>query len=524
MMTRGVIFRMLNVVGRPWRGALAAVGAGIWIVAGALTSGGSGTALAAPQPPDLGDVVPICWGVNDDTTELLRFSLSKVNPLPPAVLQLSQLYQGEGMAYRASTHSLAIFTSPARPGEPPMTAHLWYYDLETNTETMTPTQLPGHVDAAAIWVDPSDPNREEMFIVVGADLYQIDPDTAAIIDGPHVLPGIGGSSGGLAFDPHTGEMWMTDDFPEAALYRIERPSFTAVKVVDIRWPDGGRPDAESLDFGAGGELYTEEDRGDHRGQRFILQIDPATGFVTPVAGPIPGVGDLEGLGCNGGAEVFQPVDPHIDLQKYVQGEDADTAPGPNIGTDETAYFRYLVSNTGNLPLRDVVVTDDRGVVVVCPSGTAVIPLLPVGGFAECSGQSPGLAEDYVNVGAVTGWADPPPRPDDLNPPPVPVSDDDPAHYHGYQWPPLTVPEGETTTSADGTTTVAPRDPDGTYQFPSRQMSDQTSPPSIPADVTLPETGGVAGGGSKVAGAVVLLIAGALMVSIARRRPVREHLQ
>ncbi len=466
----------------------------------ALASNGAVADAAAAQAANAPiDVIPICWAVTDDTAEILRFNLSATRPIPPSASPLSRVYTGEGMAYRASHHDLVMFSDgPSR---------MWTYDLETGTETAVGPALPGHVDGAALWVDPADPSREELWIAIAERLYRIDPDTAVVLEGPHALSGIGGSSGGLAFEPRTGEMWMTDDFPESALYRISRPDFRATKVADIRWPDGSRPDAESLDFGAQGQLYTEEDFGDRRGKRYILEIDRVSGVVTPVAGPIPGIGDLEGLGCNGGAEVFQPADPAVDIEKSVNSYDADEAPGPDVPAGTTAFFRYVVTNTGNLDLRDVVVTDDRGVAVICPSGTATIGHLAVGEVVECDGTSIAVAEEYRNVGEVTAWADPPPVAAAVQQSPMMVTDSDPANYHGYVWPP---PPG---TDPD---TTPVHDPDPSYNTPERFLSRDEASTSVETDITLPETGAGDRAGEALVAGIMLLIAGTLLRRGARR--------
>ncbi len=478
------------------------------------------TAVAAPAPAAAPvEVEPICWAVTDDTPEILRFNLSPTNPIPPTALPLSQVYSGEGMAYRASRHDLVMFSDAP--------AQMWQYDVDTGTETQVGAILPGHVDAAALWVDPAHPTDERLWIVIGALLYRIDPDTAEVLDGPHILPGIGGSSGGLAFEPHTGELWMTDDSPESVLYTVSLTDFTITKVADIHWPDGARPDAESLDFGAQGQLYTEEDFGGHKGSRYILQIDMATGLVTPVAGPTPGLGDLEGLGCNGGAEVFRPANPAIDIEKYVNTFDADEAPGPDVEVGSTVHFKYVVTNTGSLPLRDISLTDDRGVTVVCPSGDATIGALAVGEIVECNGTSTGLPELYRNVGAVSGWADPVAvspgariasagvagRP---NSPmaSIEVTDSDPANYRGFVDPPPT----ESTPAS----TVPPVDPVPSYDDPERFISHDSRPPVTDLlDITLPETGNGPRTGSALGAAIGLLSAGGILLWMAhprRRRP------
>jgi hypothetical protein len=50
----------------------------------------------------------------------------------------------------------------------------------------------------------------------------------------------------------------------------------------------------------------------------------------------------------------------IEIKTRVNGEEADTAPGPLLGVGESATFTYVVSNTGDLALSNVVVVDDNG--------------------------------------------------------------------------------------------------------------------------------------------------------------------
>lgn len=52
--------------------------------------------------------------------------------------------------------------------------------------------------------------------------------------------------------------------------------------------------------------------------------------------------------------------PAIDIEKATNGADADTPPGPIIEVGGTATFTYEVTNTGDVPLANVVVTDDNG--------------------------------------------------------------------------------------------------------------------------------------------------------------------
>jgi uncharacterized repeat protein (TIGR01451 family) len=48
----------------------------------------------------------------------------------------------------------------------------------------------------------------------------------------------------------------------------------------------------------------------------------------------------------------------IEVLKLVNGEDADSPTGPHVAAGSTVTFTYRVTNTGNVPLADIAVTDD----------------------------------------------------------------------------------------------------------------------------------------------------------------------
>ncbi len=50
----------------------------------------------------------------------------------------------------------------------------------------------------------------------------------------------------------------------------------------------------------------------------------------------------------------------VNVVKSTNGQDANTAPGPSLGVGSTATFTYVVTNTGNVPLDNVLVRDDNG--------------------------------------------------------------------------------------------------------------------------------------------------------------------
>ena len=87
----------------------------------------------------------------------------------------------------------------------------------------------------------------------------------------------------------------------------------------------------------------------------------------------------------------------IDIEKATNGVDADTQGPQNLIPVGTAVtWTYFVTNTGNLTLTNVEVTDDvRG--LICVIGT-----LAPGASATCSDSSVAVEGRYVNVGHVRG--------------------------------------------------------------------------------------------------------------------------
>ena len=51
--------------------------------------------------------------------------------------------------------------------------------------------------------------------------------------------------------------------------------------------------------------------------------------------------------------------PAINIVKFVNGQDADSPTGPHVAAGSTVTFTYVVTNTGNVPLANVVVSDDK---------------------------------------------------------------------------------------------------------------------------------------------------------------------
>ncbi|MDP9191004.1 MAG: GEVED domain-containing protein [Acidobacteriota bacterium] len=113
----------------------------------------------------------------------------------------------------------------------------------------------------------------------------------------------------------------------------------------------------------------------------------------------------------------------IDIEKFTNGQDADTAPGPAILVGSTVSWTYVVSNISSRPLTNIGVTDDQGVVVTCPATT-----LGAGLSFTCTGSGTAVLGQYANIGTVEGTL----------PDASVVSDSDPSHYFGQSAPSVTI--------------------------------------------------------------------------------------
>jgi LPXTG-motif cell wall-anchored protein len=114
-----------------------------------------------------------------------------------------------------------------------------------------------------------------------------------------------------------------------------------------------------------------------------------------------------------------PPVPGIDIEKSTNGEDADTPTGPSVTVGDQVTWEYVVTNTGEVDLTGVVVTDDI-LGDICTIGN-----LAIGATAKCEKTGTATLGQYANVGTVTG---------DYNQGETTVKDTDPSHYLGVAAP------------------------------------------------------------------------------------------
>ncbi len=120
----------------------------------------------------------------------------------------------------------------------------------------------------------------------------------------------------------------------------------------------------------------------------------------------------------------EEINPKIDIEKHTNGEDADEPPGPKITIGGEVVWTYIVTNTGNVPLANIVVTDDQGVTPVYKEGdtnnNGVLDLTETWIYTA---TGTAIAGQYANVGKVTGTYEE-----------QEVTDEDPSHYYGTEKP------------------------------------------------------------------------------------------
>lgn len=77
--------------------------------------------------------------------------------------------------------------------------------------------------------------------------------------------------------------------------------------------------------------------------------------------------------------------PAVTIETTVNGVDADTTPGPHIQEGSTVTWNYAVTNTGNVALSDLQVTNSAGIAVDCGGGSSIIvgPIAP-GATLSCT--------------------------------------------------------------------------------------------------------------------------------------------
>ena len=199
-------------------------------------------------------------------------------------------------------------------------------------------------------------------------------------------------------------------------------------------------------------MYAVTNTGEATINQIVVTDDQGVVVSCPASSLAPGASmDCTGSGvaalgqyANVGSVVGQPVDgggspiggtvtdsdpshyfgfnAAIQIEKSTNGQDADDPTGPSIPAGQPVNWTYDVTNTGNVTLVDVGVTDDQGVSVTCPATT-----LAPGEAMQCTASGVAVEGQYANIGMAIGTPV-----NGETPLGDPVVDDDPSHYIGTQ--------------------------------------------------------------------------------------------
>jgi hypothetical protein len=144
------------------------------------------------------------------------------------------------------------------------------------------------------------------------------------------------------------------------------------------------------------------------------KLQPGESMTCTASGGTAQIGQFSSVGTAAGtADLDSPCDvpvsdddpvyyyssesPGLILMKLTNGQDANSAPGPQIAVGSPVLWEYKVTNTGNVTLSNLSVSDDKGVAVTCPKTS-----LAAGESMTCTGQGVAQACQYANLGTVTG--------------------------------------------------------------------------------------------------------------------------
>jgi len=120
--------------------------------------------------------------------------------------------------------------------------------------------------------------------------------------------------------------------------------------------------------------------------------------------------------------------PGVSIVKSTNGEDANAAPGPNILVGDPVEWTYVITNTGNVPITGIAVTDDNGTPLNLSDDFAAVcgsTNLSAGGTQTCTASGAAVIGAYVNNASVT--TQPKIGTTPIGPP---LTDSDVSHYFG----------------------------------------------------------------------------------------------
>ena len=188
--------------------------------------------------------------------------------------------------------------------------------------------------------------------------------------------------------------FILDDVINFTVY-VKNPNSVASGIINTQdvidtFPDG------SVQLMALDLVLQPQESWKYYAEYTVKQIDVDRGFVINMV-RVEGIDSRNDIISAATSTRAMIVEPSIDIEKTTNGEDADTPTGPVILVGTQVAWEYVVTNDGAVPLVNVGVIDDQGVVVTCPATT-----LEVGESMTCTATGTAEVGQYSNIGTATG--------------------------------------------------------------------------------------------------------------------------
>ena len=170
-------------------------------------------------------------------------------------------------------------------------------------------------------------------------------------------------------------------------------------------------------------LSGDED-GDSKLDTNETWVYTATGLAQP--GQYTNIGTADGTAPDltivtaNNPDNYFGMQARIILVKLTNDADQDTIPGLNIASGSPVTWTYRISNDGNVPLSNIIVTDDQGVTPVYQSGDNGNHILDTFETWIYTAEGTAVEGQYTNLGTVKATA-----PDNSE-----VTDSNPDNYFG----------------------------------------------------------------------------------------------
>ena len=252
-----------------------------------------------------------CWVIDDENKTLYTFNMSTLEA--PKLTAIDEVNEGEGLAYRPSTHELYMWNHTQTIVRDPESGkklrtyeNSYAREIEGASFYINPT-----TQKEELWViledkdGPGDTNYKDRYIQqidINNNCKLIASTRKKLVGGfmdPERNIEYGNDIGSLAIDPKDGQFWITHDAYERKLAKLNSDTGEVTNVQTLTPTE--KVDAEVLAFDNSGVMYTESDNGGEK-TRYLWQIDSTTAKISKatVEFGLGEDGDLEGMACDAG--------------------------------------------------------------------------------------------------------------------------------------------------------------------------------------------------------------------------------